>query len=238
MNAQNRSKLKYIFWGLAIAFVLMSLIFVDINVELLKLQIYVNLKNNIKFIVRVISTTLPVIFFLVMFIVYKVLNQRLVFRVEKLNLGGLNIIFDNPNKIFIQQVKNFLNTKRTLFKLDSSKDNFYETISSYYSVYNFLREEIKVFDSKSSKECMSYSAANKMLQELNIFLSTHQNNFKRWYEYITDKNKDNNYNKDIDEIQKEYRNYTQMIDDFKKLNKEFCSVASVFEIDINKWDNN
>lgn len=236
MNEQNRSKLKYIFLGLAIAFVLMSLIFVDINIELSKLQIYVNLKNNIKFMVRVISTSLPVIFFLVMFIVYKVLNQRLVFRVEKLNLGGLNIIFDNPNKIFIQQVKNFLNTKRTLFKLDVSKDNFYETIDSYYSVYNFLREEIKVFDSKSSKECMSYSAANNMLQELNIFLTTHQNNFKRWFEYVTDKNIDTNYNKDINEIQQEYRNYTQIVDDFKKLNKVFCSIASVFEIDINKWD--
>lgn len=236
MNEQNRSKLKYIFWGLAIAFVLMPLIFVDIKVELSKLQIYVNFKNNVKFIVRVINTFLPIVFLLVMFIVYRVLNQRLVFRVEKLNLGGLNIIFDNPDKIFIQQVKNFLNTKRTLFNLDSSKDNFYETIDSYYSVYNFLREEIKVFDSKSSKECRSYSAANKMLKELNIFLTTHQNNYKRWYEYIIDKNKDTNYNKDIDEIQKEYRNYTQIIDDFKKLNKEFSSVASVFDIDVNKWD--
>ncbi len=123
-----------------------------------------------------------------------------------------------------------------LYKLDVSRDNFYETINSYYSVYNFLREEIKVFDSKSSKECMSYNAANKMLRELNIFLTTHQNNFKRWYEYITDKNKDTNYNKDIDEIQKEYRNYRQLVDDFKELNMFFCSVAVVFEIDINKWD--
>lgn len=236
MNDQDHSKFKYILLGLVLAIALMVLIFIDINVELSKFQLYINLKGNIKFIVRVISTSLPVIIFLIILIVYEVLNKKLVFRVEKLNLGGLNIIFDNPNKIFIQQVKNFLNTKRTLFKLDTSKDNFYETIDSYYSVYNFLREEIKVFDSKSSKECMSYVAANKMIQALNIFLTTHQNNFKRWYEYVTDKNKDINYNRDIDEIQKEYRNYTQMVDDFKKLNKTFCSVATEFEIDINKWD--
>ncbi len=101
MNEKSQSKFKYMLLGLASAFVLMALLLIDINVELSKLQLYINLKNNIKFIVSVISTALPVIFFLIMFIVYKVLNQRLVFKVDKLNLGGLNIIFDNPNKIFI-----------------------------------------------------------------------------------------------------------------------------------------
>ncbi|NFF79287.1 hypothetical protein FCV38_20500 [Clostridium sporogenes] len=156
---------------------------------------------------------------------------------EKINLGGVNIIFDDPEKLFKQQVKNFLNTKRTLFKIDN-RDNFYETLDSYYSVYTFLREEIKIYDTKISKDSEQYKVANKMMKELNSFLTAHQNNFRRWYKYVMDEKVEEMHDKDIGDIQEEYRHYDKMVNDFANLNNVFCELSSEFDIDVNKWSIN
>lgn len=237
MSNESDKKSRYIGVGIIVGVLIMCLFLIDINSELSKLVLYRNLKINIKFIVKVISTALPLLIIMIIFLVYKFFNKKWIFRVEKLNLGGVNIICDNPDTLFSQQVKNFLNTKRTLFKIDVNNDNFHDTLKSYYDVYNFLREEMKIFDPKTAKVSKYYEIANDMIQVLNTFLTAHQSNYRRWYEYIEKKNLDDIYNKDICEVQKEYRNYVPMVEDFKSLNEFFCSVAAQFEIDTNKWIN-
>lgn len=196
----------------------------------------VNVKNNIKFISNIIDIAFPLLLILVVYIAYKLLNKKWIFRVERLDLGGIILAFDNPDILFKQQVKNFLNTKRTLFKIDEDRDNFKETLDSYYSIYNFLREEMKIFDPKASKGSDEYKTANQMIEKLNNFLTSHQNNFRRWYEYTMTNNIDVMYDKDINEIQKEYRHYDTLVENFKELNEDFCEFAKTFDIDINKWE--
>lgn len=226
-----------------IKFIFIAVIFficmkVDINKELSNYNFYINLKNNIKFAANVLNKSLPLLAIAIVFIAYKVLSSRWIFRIEKLNLGGMSIICSNPDDLFKQQVRNFLNTKRTLFKIDEDKDNFYETIGSYYEVYAFIRDEIKIYDNKSYQEKSScYKSANKMIKKLNEFLTSNQNDYKRWYNYMIDNKMKDIYNKDIKEIQMGYRHYQKLITEFKEVNTLFKSVANDFDIDISKWDN-
>lgn len=48
------------------------------------------------------------------------------------------------------------------------------------------------------------------------------------YEYIMDNDIKDIYEKDISEIQKEYRHYPLSIKDFKKVNTFFCNIAEEF----------
>ncbi len=234
---------------------------IDINGFLSEYTMYRNLKVNINFIIKVLNKALPLLVITIIFILYKVLSNKWVFRIEKFNLGGVSVICNNPEDIFKQQVKNFLNTKRTLFKIDEERDNFYDTIGSYYQVYNFLRDEIKVYDIESSNKSFNkksslkkwfsklssegeescvetncYKKANSMIKELNEFLTSHQSDFRRWYEYLINNEMKDIYNKRIYEIQKDYGRYEEIVEDFKKINAFFCSVAPEFEIDYKKWN--
>lgn len=235
MNKKVKIIIKHIKIFCIILFMIIMLLF-NINNELSRYAWFINIKSNVKLITKSINALLPILIIIVFYLAYKILNKKLIFRVEKINLGGINIIFDDPEKLFKQQVKNFLNTKRTLFKIDKDEDNFYETLDSYYSVYNFLREEIKMYDTKISKDSEQYRLANEMLRELNLFLTKHQNNFRRWYQYVVDKQSRKMHDKDIGEIQKEYRHYNDMVNDFTRLNNIFSNVAEKFDIDINKWN--
>ena len=236
MNRRNKVIIKHI---KIFIIIIVSLIIITLNInnELSRYTWFINIKSNIRFITKCINTLFPILIILIFYITYKILNKKLVFRVEKINLGGVNIIFDDPEKLFKQQVKNFLNTKRTLFKIDN-RDNFYETLDSYYSVYTFLREEIKIYDTKISKDSEQYKVANKMMKELNSFLTAHQNNFRRWFKYVMDEKVEEMHDKDIGDIQKEYRHYDKMVNDFANLNNVFCELSSEFDIDVNKWSIN
>ena len=236
MIKQNKKKFFKMFFIVVIVIVIViGLISVNISDSLAKVQFYTKLKNNIKFIINVINASWSLLIILITLIMYILHRRKITFRLEKLNLGWLSITVDNPEKLFKQQVKNFLNTKRTIFKIEESRDDFYETLDSYHSVYIFLREEIEKFDSQLAKESECYIIANKMIKELNNFLTSHQNNFRRWYKYVIEKEIDKNYNENIQDIQKKYRNYELIIEDFKTLNNFFCSIAGKFEINIDKW---
>lgn len=233
---KNKKQFKNIVLIIILFSVCILLTSIDINKVLSNYIYYINLKNNIKFIINVFNKSLPLLIIGIVFVFYKILSNRWIFRIEKLNLGGMSIIFSNPDDLFKQQVRNFLNTKRTLFKLDEDKDNFYETIDSYYQVYSFIRDEIKIYDNKSYQNKSScYSEANKMIKKLNEFLTSNQNDYKRWYKYIMDNKIEDLYDKDVKDIQMKYRHYDKIVNDFKNVNEVFCSVAKKFDIDLDKW---
>lgn len=233
---RNKREFKNLVLIIILFSVCILLTVIDINKVLSNYIYYINLKNNIKFIINVFNKSLPLLIIGIIFVFYKILSNRWIFRIEKLNLGGMSIIFSNPDDLFKQQVRNFLNTKRTLFKLDEDKDNFYETIDSYYQVYSFIRDEIKIYDNKSYQNKSScYSEANKMIKKLNEFLTSNQNDYKRWYKYIIDNKIEDLYDKDVKEIQMKYRHYDKIVNDFKEVNQVFCSVAKKFDIDLDKW---
>ncbi|MFO5615192.1 hypothetical protein ACLBQC_32035, partial [Klebsiella pneumoniae] len=52
-------------------------------------------------------------------------------KVEKLSLGGVNILFNESATLYKKSVKNHLDSKRAIFKLRKNVDAFDEVISSY-----------------------------------------------------------------------------------------------------------
>lgn len=70
-------------------------------------------------------------------------------------------MFDNPAKLYKRAVRSFLDTKRSLFKIDLERDNFDETLSSYYKTYEFFREEMKILDNERSVVDGAIRVSNK-----------------------------------------------------------------------------
>jgi hypothetical protein len=160
-----------------------------------------------------------------------------------MNIGGFSILFDNPIKIYQRQVRNYLDSKRTVFKIDLENDNFKEVFDSYYDVYKFFVEEIKMLgeipDKKAEKNdrVRLYNMANQILKKLNGFLTKHQSDYRRWYIYFEKKHEDEYYLTPIGNLQKEYPRYEELCSDFAKVNKFFISeVASEFKVDVEKWE--
>lgn len=209
--------------------------FGNINIKsIFRSDILSTFRENLFYLNNLLGKFKGMIIVLVILGIYWIIKNRWVFRIEKMSYGGITFICNKPNNILKQSIKNFLNTKRTLFVIDSEKDNFFDTINSYYATYNFIRNEMLTYDI-NCKDNTLYSVANDMIQALNEFLTNNQSDYKRWYEYIIQHKIENVYNKDIHEIQKEYRNYDKILKDFKKVNETFCRYSNMFEIDIDKW---
>jgi hypothetical protein len=202
------------------------------------------LYHNLKFISTVIFGLIP--FFIPVIIIFVLSTGKWAFRVEKLSIGGFNVLFDNPNNLYKRQVRTFLDTKRTLFVVDFEHDNFKETFDSYYETYKFLRDEIKILGDAGEKQSKItkkvpeslhlYKLSNLVIRMLNNFLTTHQSDYRRWYTYMEKSDEQKFYLEPIGKLQRGYGNYAKLCDDFRKINEFFIrSVAHEFNIDVDKW---
>lgn len=213
------------------------------NIHTISYRYLHTLYHNLTFISAVIFGLIP--FFILLAVIFVLSTGKWAFRVEKLSIGGFNVLFDNPNHLFKRQVRNFLDTKRTLFSMDFEHDNFKDTLDSYYETYKFLRDEMKILGDvekknslikKKSESVHLYNLSNRIIRTLNNFLTTHQSDFKRWYTYVEKSDEKKFYLEPIGHLQREYRNYAKLCDDFKKVNDFFKSVAAhEFNVDIEKW---
>lgn len=215
-------------------------------------------QNRILTNIKVLSTLffgllLPIL--IVSIVTIGIFTNKWAFRIERVSFGGFNILFDNPVKLYKRSVRSFLDTKRTLFKIDFQRDNFDETMTSYYKTYEFFRNEMKILESEKKKGRWSkhdqkelYDMTNRIIQTLNEFLTTHQNNYRRWYKQISDSNKVERRDRSgelvfhltpINEIQKHYYRYEELCKGFEEVNKFFCSeVRDTFQINLEKWGRN
>lgn len=196
--------------------------------------------RNIKFVSTALYTLIPLLLLFIFLLL--LFTNKWALRVEKLNIGGFNIIFDNPINLYKRQVRNFLNTKRTVFKIDCDRDNFKETFDSYFEIYKFFRDEIKVFGNVRKKRLNSnetvelYNLANETIKILNNFLTEHQSDYRRWYTYIEKKDEEKYYLTPIGELQKEYASHDNLCSGFMEVNRFFMQkIAGEFEIDMQKW---
>lgn len=220
----------------------LALVFILLNYEIQALNnIYLKtFWHNLKFISAALYILIPLVLLFVLLLL--LFTNKWALRVEKLSIGGFSILFDNPNSLFKRQVRNFLDTKRTIFKIDLDRDNFKETLDSFYEVYKFFRDEIKVYGDISKKRLTNdealiyYKLANDTIKVLNNFLTEHQSNYKRWYIFLEKTDENKYYLTPIGELQKEYGNYDKLCRDFEEVNKYFINkIASKFEIDLQKW---
>ncbi|MBD7939682.1 MULTISPECIES: hypothetical protein [Cytobacillus] len=212
-----------------------------VDIQKIEVHYISTLWRNLIFISTTLFTLIPLL--LITLLLVFIGLKKWAFRVEKLSIGGFNVLFDNPNQLFKRQLRTFLDTKRTLFKVDLEHDNIKETLDSYFEVYKFVRDEIKILgdekkrkSNKISKGTHLYDLSNEIIKELNDFLTTHQSNYRRWYTYIEKRDEENFYMKPIGELQQSYHDYEQLTTDFEKLNKFFTEqVAAEFDINIEKW---
>ncbi|MCZ8514334.1 hypothetical protein O9H85_18265 [Paenibacillus filicis] len=208
------------------------------------------LMKNIRILSAILFLILPLI--ILVGILLGLLTKKWALKIEKVSLGGFNLLFDNPVKLYIRAVRSFLDTKRTLFYIDFERDNFDETLTSYYKTYEFFRNEMKVLENEkksgrwNKKEQQElYQITNKIIHKLNDFLTTYQNNFRRWYKYVSDKNEVKCIGSDkslefhmtpISEIQKQYYQYNELCSGFKEINDFFENeVNKHFQVNIEKW---
>lgn len=207
--------------------------------------------KNLKFVSASIFSLLPLL--VLIFIFIGLMFKKWTFKIEKLNYGGFNLIFDNPVRLYKRTICSFLDTKRTLFKIDFTRDNFDEAFNSFFQTYNFFREEMKILDNqrkegrwnRTGEEREIYNITNDILQKLNEFLTTHQNNYRRWYKQVSDSNEIPDSNGDIlnthllpiNEIQMHYYRYDDLCNDFREINEYFMNVVKQeFGVNVEKWE--
>lgn len=205
-----------------------------------------------KVLSTIVFELLPLL--IIVILLLGLITNRWALKVERLSFGGINVLFDNPEKLYIRTVRAFLDTKRTLFKIDFERDNFDETLSSYYNVYDFFRREMNILHSnkkrglwgKSMQSNELYNLTNKIIQVLNGFLTSHQNDFRRWYGHVSESDQVIRLDRTgdpivfhmtpIHEIQRHYYKYDEICVGFKDVNTFFTNeVSRVFEINVDKW---
>ncbi len=208
-----------------------------------------NIISNFDFVKALLS--ILILSLITIFLFFGILERKYSLKLEKLTFGGLNILFDSSDLLYKRSVRNFLDTKRSAFKIDPHSDSFEEVFNSLYDIYNFIRVEIRVLDVKRKRDMELYRISNKMLKKLNQLLTKHQNNYRRWHKYISTndivltRDKDSNgenvsliyHLTPIGIIQTHYYHFSQLMADFECINKFFCEeVSAIFNIDIAKWE--
>lgn len=208
----------------------------------------VNFMSNVN-IIRAFLSVL-ILFLIAYILLIGAFHQRYSLRLEQLSFGGINILLNKSDLLFKKSVKNYLDTKRSLFKFDPNYDSIEEVLNSYYEYYKFIKDEMKLLDITKRRDKKLYSLANEMLKTLNRFLTRHQNNYRRWHKFISDNDKvitkDKNYNGEfvtlsyhltpISTIQSHYYHFNEILEGFKEVNDFFTDkVVNEFNINVDKW---
>lgn len=237
---------------LLISIIFLTLVLlIDVNAvfQNIKLIIPEYILNNLNIISKVF---IPLIFLIAIAIcLIGFIKNKYSIKVEQLSLGGVNILFDRREILFSNSVRNFFDAKRTLFIINDKYDNFAEVFQSYHETYNFIRQEMRILDPQNDIDL--YKISNDILMSLNQFLTKNQNNYLRWYKYISETNQElikldefdkddvkpeqrHFYNMPINDIQSKYYSYNDLIKEFKIINEFFTTrVATQFKVDISKW---
>ncbi|RIU93439.1 hypothetical protein [Oceanobacillus picturae] len=195
--------------------------------------------------------TLLVPFILLCLIFSAWVTRHLHIQLERMNIGGINLLFHKPDKIFLNSAKTFLETKRTLYKIDKEQDNFNETLDSYFATYQFFKQEMAILDITKREQKKLYDLSLKIISQLNLFLTAYQSNYRRWYSNTIEENRvvilkkegeEDELNKKphmmrIGELQRYYYDYDEILKGFESINVFFRKeVNSVIEVDIKKWE--
>jgi hypothetical protein len=200
--------------------------------------------ENVKILSSALSIVFPLIIGILMVYLLTISKWRIQFK--ELSIGGLHIFFSRPEQLFIRKISNYLSTKRTIFIIDIEKDNFKETLDSFHEIYKFLRKEIEQLEDFSNvKRNVEISKLHNLtidaVKTINIFLTNHQSDFRRWYSYyektqLQEGVKASFYLNPIGKFQVDYYNYNKLCADFEEVNKFFCGdFAKVFNINCSKW---
>jgi len=210
---------------------LVLLVFCDLNALFDSLKWLDVFKKNMYWIESLIDTFTPmaVLVIVVGFAVWA--KMKLSFTVTGCSVGGVEISLKNVEEEAKCNIRNYLNTKRSLFVTEPEYDNFADVFTSYHAVYEYLRKQLLLFDGHKKIACSTYKEIQNMLKELNFFLTKYQSDYHRWYE----KKCEDDF-MPLATLQKEYPQYPDLVAGFEKINKIMQNAAKTFEIDTFSWE--
>lgn len=207
-----------------------------------KNEIALSFLSTMEELLKIMLIMLGLIGFLYMLIGF--FGRRYTLRVDKFNIGGINILFDQSSEIFIKTVGTFIAAKRTLYEFYVVRDNIDQVLDAYFESYKFIRDNLELLDCEKDKEL--YDVSVSIIKKLNDFLTTHQSDYRRWYGRITaddriqidKKTTITVHNTTIEEVQKHYYRYDEIIKDIQELNSFMKSerIRDAFNIKRFEWE--
>lgn len=151
----------------------------------------------------------------------------------EVQLGGIGTVKIRPSYEDIQVAHKAwveLVTRKAALPFEEDHDVIYEVYNSWYALFQEMRNLVKtipaekVRDSKDTQELVRLlvDALNKGLRP---HLTQWQAKFRHWYEEAIEKSS----GKSPQEVQREYPNYRELVDDLIRVNKQLVQYAVVIK---------
>ncbi len=121
-------------------------------------------------------------------------------------------------------------TRKVGLPFEEDQDVISEVYDSWYAVFGEIRNLAKEIPAEKIRESSDTKELVRLLVDaLNVGLRTHlthwQARFRRWYESAVQKNPE----RSPQEIQREYPQYRELVDDLVKVNKQLVEYVAVLK---------
>lgn len=131
-----------------------------------------------------------------------------------INIGGFKIVVNKRNKRIAYQIWVELVTRKIAIEFDEVNDVIHEVYNSWYSSFGIIRNHVKDIGEKkvdSDLRKLSISFLNDVLRP---HLTKYQSRFRTWYSHqeVSDST--------VQEIQKQYPDYDELIENLKLVNSK------------------
>lgn len=227
---RNKWKIPVLILGCIVGIVI--LINVNIKEFLKQYPKMVLLKANLDFLETLLTSYTILIIIAIILLCWIALHRKFDINITKISVKGIDFNFKNNEETAKFKIKNYLNSKRSLFVIYEEYDNYYDVINTYYNAIVFLRSILEQFEKNQSINNPTYQNTLGIIIKLNGFLTKYQSDYRRWYE--------NNLNKKYRpfiSIQKDFYNYDAMTHDLNQLVQDLHEEAKFFDINISQWKN-
>lgn len=176
---------------------------------------------------NVIIGTLTLLLFFLLFLQlrskYPLFPRGVELKSLSLNIAGSSIHYDikrnYQNLEIAHRIYVELITRKAAIPFDDEFDIIHEVYESWYALFKAIRNEIKGLSgetlySQKDSETIVKMASDILNQGLRPHLTKYQGKYRKWYEeQIVDSK-----GQSPQEIQKKYREYSEMVEDIKRVN--------------------
>lgn len=160
---------KYIF----IAIILIILFTVDLDAIEDKLIFLKVFKLNINWLNHIVESYAQLFIGTIILIAIVGAAVKLSVSISGVSFAGFEITLKDTDANVKNKVRNYLNTKRSLFYIKPEYDNICEVFTSYYAIYDFLRGQLLEFENRKKTDSRLYCEIQNMLKELNLSMQEH-----------------------------------------------------------------
>ena len=212
------------------------LAFADIRFLIHKIPHYYVLKSNLDFLALIVSNygALIIAFLLIGLIFYLAFKFHV--NVAEFSLLGMTFTLRDQEDIVKSQIRNYLNTKRSLFYFLEDYDNIYNVMKSWYEILNFIRLQFSKVENGGdlSKQCDE--KLQGFVLELNDFLTKFHSDYRRWFEWKLKMEESKDAFTPFIEIQKDYSHYPEIRDAIHGINIKMREYGDYFGVNYSKWN--